>query len=261
MKAELRTITPDWARKVLNDKNVGNRAMNPKHVAVLSNEIKSGRWKVNGDTICINDDRLIDGQHRLAAIVHSNIAVQSFVIEGLPSDVFDTKDVGKRRSPGDTLGVLGEKNSYRMASALALVDKYMTGRADKTVDYTNTAIEELLAKYPDIRESLQVSASSKGIMPPSVLDACYYIFSQKDKLLAVSFVNKVVRGIGLEAGDPFHMLRERMLKNSISKAKLTKHYVMALCIKAWNSARNGMKVRTLRWRETGDATEAFPVAL
>lgn len=233
--------------------------MNRLHVESLAKEMKCGRWKVNGDTICLNGSRLIDGQHRLAAVVASGVTIQSFVIEGLPSDVFDTKDVGKRRSGGDTLGVRGEQNAYRLAATLILIDKYMTGRADKSVAYSNTEIEELLEKYPEARESLQTSHSTKGLIAASVLDACHYLFSRKDSVLADEFVEKVLRGTGLEEGTPWYVLRERLMKNSISKAKLSKPYVMALCIKAWNHARAGTKVRFLRWREEGEKVEPFPV--
>lgn len=261
MKSELRTITPVWASKVLKDQNTRNRAMNMKHVAKLAEEMRSGRWKVNGDSIRFDNNILIDGQHRLAAVVMSGVTIQSFVTEGLPSDVFDTIDCVKIRSTGDTLGVRGEKNAYRLASMVALTDRYMTGRGDKSVEYTNTEIEGLLAKYPGIRESLQISFKAKGIMPPSLLDTCHYIFSQKNKLLADEFVSKVILGTGLEEGDPFYVLRERFVRNSISKAKLTKPYMLALCIKAWNYTRRGMKVRALRWRDTGEVAEPFPVAI
>jgi hypothetical protein len=262
MKAELRTITPAWARKVLKEQNTKNRAMNMKHVAKLAEEMRSGRWKINGDTIRFDDHILVDGQHRLAAVVMSGITIQSFVVEGLPNDVFDTIDCClKIRKPGDMLGVRGEKNCYRLASALALTDRYMTGRGDKSVEYTNTEIEELLEKYPTVRESIQISAKAKGLMPPSLLDACHYIFSQLDKLMADEFVTKVIKGTGLADGDPYHVLRERLLDNSLSKAKLSKPYMLALCIKAWNCTRKGVKVRYLRWRTTGEVTETFPVAI
>lgn len=259
MKAELRTITPEWAQHVLSERNVGNRTMNRQHVDSLAKEMQCGRWKVNGDTICVNDDRLIDGQHRLAAVVASGVSIESLVIYGLSSDVFDTKDVGKRRSAGDTLGVRGEKNAYRMAATLVLIDKYMTGRADKTVSYTNTEIEEMLEKYPGVRSSLQTSFGSRGLISPSVLDACHYLFSQKDPRLANEFVVKVLRGTGLEEGSPWYVLRERLMKNSLSKAKISKSYLMAICIKAWNYARAGKKLRCLRWREEGENAEPFPV--
>jgi len=259
MKANLMTITPEWAQKTLNEKNAGNRPMNKLHVASLAKEMKRGKWKVNGDTICLNGTRLIDGQHRLAAVVASGVSIQTFVIEGLSSDVFDTKDVGKRRSAGDTLGVRGEQNACRLAASLVLIDKYVTGRSDLSVTYSNTEMEELLEKYPEARNSMQTSYSTKGLILPSVLDACHYLFSRKDPVLADEFVEKVLRGTGLEEGTPWYVLRERLVGNSLAKAKLSRPYLMALCIKAWNHARAGSKVRFLRWRETGEAPEQFPV--
>jgi hypothetical protein len=262
MKTELRTITPAWADKILKEKNTNNRALSIKHAAKLAAEMRAGHWKINGDTIRFCNGILIDGQHRLYAVVMTGITIQSLVVEDLPENVFDTIDSClKIRTAGDMLGVRGEKNAYRLASAVALTDRYMTGRGDKSVDYNNTEIEGLLAKYPGVRQSLQLSFRAKGIMPPSLLDACHYIFSQKNKILADEFVSKVIRGTGLEEGDPFYVLRERFVKNSVSKAKLTKPYMLALCIKAWNYTRKGMKVRSLRWRDTGEVSEPFPVAI
>ncbi len=258
MQCELKTITPAVAQELLA-LNVKNRAVNRLHVDSLAKEMKNGRWKVNGDTICLNGSRLIDGQHRLHAVVVSGITIQSFVVTDLPSDVFDTKDVGKRRSPGDTLSVAGHLHSHRLASQVALIDAYCTSRADKQVHYSNTEIEALVAKYPEAAESIQTKVSGKSLIPPSVLDACHYLFSRKDANQADEFVQKVVKGAGLDEGSPFYVLRERLVANSLSKSKLSRPYIMALCIKAWNAARAGKTMRYLRWREKGDAVEPYPV--
>lgn len=258
MKCELKTITPEWAKSML-ERNVGNRALNRIHVENLAREMKKGRWKVNGDTICVNEQKLIDGQHRLNAVVLSGVTIQSLVVEGLPSDVFDTKDVGKRRSAGDTLSVAGKKNAFRLAATLILVDKYFTGRADRSVNYSNTEVEALLEKYPRVEDSILSGVSTKGLMPPSILDACHYLFSRKDPELADEFVEKVIKGTGLDDESPWYVLRERLVGNSLSKSKLSRPYLMALCIKAWNHRRAGTKVRYLRWREKGDAIENYPV--
>jgi hypothetical protein len=53
-------------------------------------------------------------------------------------------------------------------------------------------------------------------------------------------------------------LRERLIRNSISKAKLHPHYIMALTIKAWNCRRAGTSVRNLRYYEE---TEPFPTVI
>lgn len=259
MKTELRTITPHWAKKTLDEKNIGNRPMNKKHVTALAAEILNGRWKINGDTICLNETRLIDGQHRLAAVVLADKPIQSFVVDGLPSDVFDTKDIGKRRGAGDVLSILGHKNARRLGAALAMVDKYVTGRVESSATYSNTEIEGLIEKYPDLAASIQTQLRGSSLLPLSVFDGCYYLFFQKDQQLANIFVEKISRGTGLEEGTAWYALRERLVVNSISKAKLTRPYLMALCIKAWNHARAGTNVKYLRWREKGDAPEPFPV--
>ena len=255
MNVKLTTITPELAGEMMK-KNIGNRPLNIKHVDKLVKEMKSGRWKINGDTICLNGNRIIDGQHRLSAIIQSGITIRTLVVEGLSSDVFDTKDVGKKRSAGDTLGVAGEQNACRLAAALIMIDKYYSQRVEKTVMYSNTEIEELLTKYPKSRDSIQMYKSGPGLMFPSVLDACHYIFSQKDPWMADEFVDKVVRGISLIEGSPWYVLRERLVNNSMSKAKLSKAYMMALCIKAWNYARSHKKVRFLKYENSED----FPFA-
>ncbi len=258
MSCVLMMITPDVAREMLK-LNTCNRPLNKMHVDFLAKEQASGKWKLNGDTICFNEKGLVDGQHRLHAVIQSGVTIMAYVVTGLGSDVFDTKDIGKRRSPSDTLSVLGHKNSHRLSSQLVLIDAYCTSRADKSVRYSNTEIQSLVAKYPDCGDSIQTKFSGKSIIPASVLDACHYLFSRKDKKLADDFVDKICRGANLVEDSPWYVLRERLVKNSLSKAKLSRFYIMALCIKAWNAIRSGKSVKCLRWREQGDAAEAFPV--
>jgi hypothetical protein len=258
MKAELKTITPAWASMILEQRNANNRALSIPHVENLTREIKSGRWKVNGDTICLNGDRLIDGQHRLTAVIEANMSIQCWVIDGLPSDVFDTKDIGKRRTAADTLSVLGENQTVRLAAMLVIVDKYYTEKSDQFVNYSNTQVEGLLKKYPDARDTIEGSPRHRGIIPQSILDACHYLFNKKDAALANDFVEKITKGTDLRQGDAWYVLRERLMQNSFSKAKLPKLYILALCIKAFNYKRAGVcPVRALRWRQDGNA-EKFP---
>lgn len=259
MKPELKTITPEIAAKMLKC-NTANRPLTESHVAALAKEMKRGSWKVNGDMIRISSKNIIiDGQHRLHAVVRSAITIQSWVMVGLPDDVFDTIDVGKRRSSGDTLSCRGEKNAHRLAAALIMIDKYMTGRSEKSVSYSNTEVEVLLEKYPDVRESMMLKEKAKGLLLPSVLDSCNYLFSKKDKGLAEFFMEKIIRGVQLEEGDPCYVLRERLLVNSLSPTKLSKALLMALVIKAWNHFRAGTRVTKLQLNLVDGKLAAFPV--
>ena len=97
LNAAVVTIGPDLARYYLA-KNKKNRLFNAKHVHFLANEIRTGNWKLNGDTIVLNDERLIDGQHRLMAVLMADLPITTLLVTGVSSDVFDTIDIGKKRT-------------------------------------------------------------------------------------------------------------------------------------------------------------------
>ena len=90
MNAKLERITPETAASMLQ-LNTGNRPVVAKHVTAIAREITEGRWQINGDTVCFSDDRLVDGQHRLMAIIKAGIPIQTFVVRGISSESFITK--------------------------------------------------------------------------------------------------------------------------------------------------------------------------
>lgn len=254
LKCELKLITPEMARRILEENNTRNRPLARPYAEKLAEQMRQGQWMQNGDTIRMSGDVLLDGQHRLTAIVLSGVAVECLVVSNLSPDVFPSIDINKHRSMGDCLAIKGFSNSVRLAAALILVDKYYTGRVDRSVDYSNTDIERLVLQYPGVKDALQTGIKTKLIVG-SVLDACHYLFSQVNPALANEFVDKVVHGAGLVDGSPWLLLRERLVSNTLSKAKLGRPYIMALCIKAFNCALKGRRLVSLRWREG----EEFPV--
>ena len=66
----LETITPAQAAEWLKGNTV-NRRLVLHHVERLASEMLAGEWRITGDCIKLNGDRLLDGQHRLQAIVQS----------------------------------------------------------------------------------------------------------------------------------------------------------------------------------------------
>jgi len=260
MKAKLETITPQIAQEMM--KKNENRKVTEENLQFLAKEMREGRWKINGDAIRVTDEGIIiDGQHRLLAVLRTGITIQSWVIYGLSKAVFNTIDVGKRRSNGDTLGCLGEKNACRMSAALILIDKYCTGAVEKSRSYSNSEIEGLLQKYPDVRKSLILSKSCKSLLLPSVMDSCHYLFSKKDTLLTEIFMSKVISGAGILQKDPAYLLRERLLANSMATLKLTKALMMALVIKAWNLTREGKTASRLQLNVVDGKMTSFPVII
>ena len=258
MNVGIQHITPSIATSMLLGNN-NNRTLNKNHVSNLAKEMLSGRWKVNGDTICFNGDQLIDGQHRLQAIVESGIAIDTLVVRGLEGDVFDTKDTGKRRSASDTLSVRGELNTACLAACLGTIERYVTGRMFRFIRFSNTEIEELLVKYPEARASVGATHITRRLLPRAIAAASHYLFSRKDPEEASRFMSQLISGAGLDVGDPVYVLRERLVQNTMAKGKLERDYLMAITVKAWNARREGRKVRYLRVRQEGEAQESFPL--
>jgi hypothetical protein len=258
MKTQLVTITPDYAKDLLRH-NIANRPLSKRHVADLAREMAAGAWRETGDTIKLSDGLLLDGQHRLHAVVASGVPIKTLLVTGLNSEVFPAIDsLSRPRKPSDVLALAGGSNCTRVAAALVIVDNFKNGRWGRTETYSNQEILDLADKYQGVSNSVSVTCSARKIIPSSILGACHFLFSEKDAFEADKFVADLASGQNLSGEDPVFHLRERLLDNIRSKAKLSRQYVMALVIKAWNSRRKKKQIRTLRVREIGKNAEAFP---
>jgi hypothetical protein len=115
------------AAKLLSN-NTRNRSVRRKNVEFFAKEILSGNWKLNAETIKVGrDGTLLDGQHRLYAVVETGMSIQCLLATDLDQDVFDTIDTGARRSAGDTLTVAGEVCGRNLAAALVLCEDILEG--------------------------------------------------------------------------------------------------------------------------------------
>jgi|APSaa5957512576_1039674.scaffolds.fasta_scaffold44889_2 hypothetical protein len=119
------TITPEVAKALL-DKNINNRNITQSHLALIKSEILSGNWQYNGQPIIIGEDgRLLDGQHRLTAVVETGIPIDTAVIRGIADDAFVTIDTGKVRGGADVLSIAGSKYGSHIASAIRkIIEKF-----------------------------------------------------------------------------------------------------------------------------------------
>ena len=98
----IETITPELARQYL-DTQTNNRPINPIRVRDLTDAITYGKFQsVTGQPVKFDKGgRLIDGQHRLSAVVDSGLSVDMEVVRGLDPQVFSVLDIGKTRSVSD----------------------------------------------------------------------------------------------------------------------------------------------------------------
>ncbi len=104
MKMEIKTITPDLAFSWLQ-KNRDNRKVRVTWVRQLTGIIQRGEFKLTHQGIAFSSTgRLLDGQHRLLAIVDAGIPVEMVVSWNVDESAFDSLDVGQKRSFSDMYG-------------------------------------------------------------------------------------------------------------------------------------------------------------
>ncbi len=103
-------VTPAMATRWLKN-NFRNRPISQDIVTAYARDMRLGLWTATHQGIAFNDrDELIDGQHRLLAIVQSGRTIRIMVTFGLPSKIegsemttMDAVDRGRTRSVGDQL--------------------------------------------------------------------------------------------------------------------------------------------------------------
>lgn len=96
-------VTPQMARNFLRC-NQSNRPIRRSHVDYLVGIIRRGEWVTTHQGIAVSENgRLLDGQHRLAAIAEAGITCRIAVATGVPEGAYAAMDRGVLRTMADAL--------------------------------------------------------------------------------------------------------------------------------------------------------------
>lgn len=116
--AEAMMVTPEMAERFLT-KNTQNRKLDQNRVQRYANEMRGGFWILNGESIAFdNEGTLVNGQHRLAAVIKAGIEVPFLVVQNVPTKSFLVTDTGKNRTSGDVFGINGTPSAKTTAAGI-----------------------------------------------------------------------------------------------------------------------------------------------
>lgn len=255
------TITPEEATHLL-ESNGCNRPLNEAHVKRIAKQIEDGKWRFNGDTIKISSTNdILDGQHRLWAIIMSETPVQTIVVRGIEADAFATIDtLRKPRSGSDVLALVGVTN-HRSAISVGL--QWLIRWQRKTLEeyrapanrIENSDIEQAYRDNQGIARAAERANKLRGVANPGLFTFFYYVLSNRNPDLAERMMHTMENPSGVGIDDPFFRLRAYFLNQHSRKDALIS---IALMIKAANSAHKGKDVKVLNWRNQGSFAEPFP---
>lgn len=257
MEAKVLRITPQIAAELLEG-NDSNRRLSEETVKAYAALMERGVWKLNGEAIKVaKNGILLDGQHRLSAVIRSGITIECLVVFGIDNQVFDTLDQGKKRGMSDVLSIKGEANVTALASILRLLCRLEMNPTNPTLSSTVPidVMENYLIKHPDVRIYAAKCGRANNLGEKSIMGAFWFLFAQKNPELADSFFESIIDGVNLSSGNPVRILRDRLLVNKASNtSKIPTKVIAALIVKAWNAYRLGKDMKHLQWREE----ETFP---
>lgn len=264
LQAEVITITPEMAEQFLA-KNTHNRHPKSSNLKKVVRALENGEWKLNGEAIKIaHDGTILDGQHRLIAIVQTGISMTTLVIRGLDHETQETMDGGSPRSAADALRLRGEANAVTLASVAKKIRvanaNGIKAAASNSYVLTTSEIIRTVDEIDGIRdiskEAMRVSTHTG--MSASLAGLLIYVFSNIDADDSTYFFDRLATGELLAQGDPIYQLRKVLSDVKSIRGQKSMTFVAAIAVKAWNKYRDGEKVSLLKFTVGGATPEAFP---
>lgn len=255
-------LTPEMAFDLLNH-NQQNRPLKDRHVNRIAAQITAGKWKFNGDTIKISDTGdVLDGQHRLFAVIEAKMAIETVIIRGVARDAFATIDTIRAvRSGADVLAINGASR-YRptISSALMWLIRWQRGWLPRFGDprhkVENSDIEAAWEAHADMERSVERSMQLRGLGNPAVFAFAYYVMSNQNEAIADRMMETLADPAGVPIDDPFYALRVWLLSDNRKRREALD--CIAIIFKAANAAAKGKRVKVLSWKQTGQSAESFP---
>lgn len=248
-------ITPEKAEEYLSKNFHRNRGLLLYVAAKYARDMAGLRWRDIGDPIRFDKDgNLIDGQHRLHAIVLSGATVTMTVIRGLDTHDIHLIDTGKARTPGDMLRMAGYSSSHLRAATLRMMLHVKEGPVtDRTIRaYSFDEILLAAEKHPALGESCVALRKTTGINP-SLTVALHYIGGHilGRKETADAFISVLNTGLPTYEDDAAHKFRERAIQNVVRGAeRWGQAFSLRAGIHVWNLFANKEPMRAFRIPET-----------
>ena len=258
-------ITPAKAKIYLST-SAGNRPLSKVFVQSYAETMKSGKWLLNGMCIIFdNEGRLVDGHHRLQAVIEANIPVRFDVIRGVAPQSFTTYDCGRHRTVGQLLAMQDVKHYNLVASIVVTNERILkAGRLHENnssakVDskkMSNADKIEIYRRDPDGYNSaanVVVSLLTKcRIINGSWAGGLYYYLTHtggysQEKVLQFLDALFSLDTSGIVVCD---MLRKVILKEKIAGKKMKAELLWALIVKTWNHYVDGTTPKILRYIQT-----------
>lgn len=245
MKVTWKKVTPRIAASML-EHNANNRRLNPSTVKKYASDMTAGRWEDNGQSIIMGpDEQLLDGQHRLHALIMAGVTLSFLVVRGVSEAARRTIDLTRARNIADQLRMAGVDNYVQVGTAarhaLIMLGGGIPGYTNKNQSGV-LSVPELMSfaeSNEPLAESVRECAALKHIDSQGFLAAFHFVFGLIDEQKRDAFFKVLRTGLAKNEHHPAYLLRERLIRCRSDKGYNSGHVSharkSAVIIRAWNA--------------------------
>ena len=249
-------LTPGVATRLL-ERNVHNRKLSEKVIQKYVAEIRAGEWRLTPGGIGFNDrGDLVDGQHRLHAIVRSQTTVPMLITLGLPAASQEKVDRQRRRTLFDALFLAGMAVQRQEVEIATCLTRRIIRSESGAVPTDHLVKQTLECHAPHIKAVIEclkgASKSARGISQASFLAAAT-LYHEIDAEKCAEFLDGVRTGVMLPEDHPAMRLRrflmgETSVKN-MPRGGANQSFIFRRCVYAMQAHLEGRKLAGLREAE------------
>lgn len=261
MKIRTEVVNPEKAKAYL-EKNLKNRNLRQNIVNNYAAQMKKGIWlEDNGDTIRISKSGvLLDGQHRLSAIVKAGVSLKVTIAYDIADNAFEFIDIGTARHAGDVLSVSGVKRPNVIASIIKDYNglKHGVSSGQKTIRLSNHEVLEIYKSDPSkfdfvSQKAMHLYSVCNGMVAPSDIGSYYLLFKDYAPTRVDDFFEKLCTGADLSKNSPVMMLRNKLIEVKGRKDKtMTDMLRHVYFVKTWNAFIQNLEPKFLRYASDVD---------
>lgn len=209
-------ITPKMAKELLATNHEKNRKIKPQVVQAYKRQMEKGLWRTNtGEGIKISDsEKLINGQHRLEAIIEFGKPVEMLIFYGIPEESMTCIDDGVKRSLTDAMMINGKAVANQTAingTLTCLMTLYHCSHEEKHYSALSGArrnsISELIQFYDALPQFNEVASDFFNkfkytkigrVIPLGIALSMYYLLRDLDEELVYSIFKSYESGIPMD---------------------------------------------------------------
>lgn len=159
MQFTLELVTPEIAKQYLLANITRNRNVQPNRVKFYAKQMRAKQWHPSPQGISFDvNGHMVDGQHRLAAIVEAGVPVEMVIIRDVPLQCFGVLDSGM----GRTLAFRADMKTVTAAVAGA-IHRFVGGNFAATI-----GVDDLAATYDIFKKEVDAVSNARSMPKISV---------------------------------------------------------------------------------------------